>query len=288
MNENTIHKLSVQDFHALKARGEPIAMVTAYDFPTAGFADRAGVDAILVGDSIGNTVLGYDSTLPVSMDEMTVHCRAVSKAVRRAFVIGDMPYMSYQPSTRDAVLNAGRLMSEGGVDAVKLEGAGAALPIVRTITGAGIPVMGHLGLTPQSAAALGGLKVQARHAHQAERLLSDALLLEDAGVFALVLEAIPAPLAEVVTSRLDIPTIGIGAGVHCDGQVLVMHDMFGLSPRVPRFAKQYADLGAAFTEGFASYRSDVKARAFPDAEHSYSMQAGELERLGPLVSGGAA
>ncbi|MEJ7654377.1 MAG: 3-methyl-2-oxobutanoate hydroxymethyltransferase [Chloroflexia bacterium] len=233
MNDHTPVKLTVLDLAAMKERHEPIVMVTAYDYPTARIADGAGVDAVLVGDSIGNNVLGFDSTLPVTMDEIATHTRAVSRAVTRAFVVGDMPFMSYQPSTRDAVLNAGRLMSEGSADAVKLEGGARSVEAVRAIVGAGIPVMGHIGLTPQSASALGGYKVQGRAAAQARALFDDALALEAAGVFALVLEAIPSLLAAEITQRSGMPTIGIGAGPQCDGQVLVMHDMFGLSDRPP-------------------------------------------------------
>ncbi len=284
MSTDTSHKLSLHDFLGFKARGEPIAMATSYDHPTAYFADQAGVDAILVGDSIGNNVLGYESTLPVSMDEMAVHCRAVSSAVNRAFVIGDMPYMSYQPSTRDALLNAGRLMAEGGVDAVKLEGGAAVAETVRALVRAGVPVMGHVGLTPQSAPALGGYRVQGRQAEAAARLVEDARLLEDAGAFSVVLEAVPTELARIITETLSVPTIGIGAGQHCDGQVLVMHDMFGLSLRkLPKFARQYADLGQALRSGFSAYRDDVKQRNFPDAEHSYHMRREELERLRELL-----
>lgn len=279
-------KITVLDFGDYKARGEPIAMVTSYDHPTARFADEAGMDAILVGDSIGNNVLGYSSTLPVTMDEMVTHSRAVSGAVRRALVIGDLPYMSYQPSTRDAILNAGRLMSESGVDAVKLEGGSAMIPTVQAIVGAGIPVMGHLGLTPQSSAALGGLRVQGRQAEAASRLVNEARELENAGVFGIVLEAIPARVAEIVTRSLRVPTIGIGAGVHCDGQVLVMHDMFGLSDHQPRLARQYADLGAAFHSGFAAYRAEVKDRLFPAEEHSFKMKSEELELLRGHLAGG--
>ncbi|MDP9381546.1 MAG: 3-methyl-2-oxobutanoate hydroxymethyltransferase [Chloroflexota bacterium] len=257
-------------------------MVTAYDHPTASLADEAGVDSILVGDSIGNNVLGYSSTLPVTMDEMVTHCRAVSSAVRRAFVVGDLPYMSYQPSPRDAVLNAGRLMSEGGADAVKLEGGAPMLAAITAIVGAGIPVLGHIGLTPQSAAALGGLKVQGREATDAARLLDEAKALEEAGVFGLVLEAVPARVAWIITESVRVLTIGIGAGVHCDGQVLIMHDMFGLSAHKPRFAKQYADIGAMFRAGFEAYRADVKAREFPAEEHSFKIKAEELQRLESL------
>ncbi len=287
MTTTTAEKISVLDFREYKTRGEPIAMVTAYDHPTARFADEAGVDAILVGDSIGNNVLGHASTLSVTMDEMAAHSSAVSGAVRRALVIADLPYMSYQPSTRDAILSAGRLMSEGGVDAVKLEGGGAMASMVRAIVGAGIPVMGHLGLTPQSASALGGLRVQGRQAEAAARLADEAQELEKAGVFGVVLEAIPARVAELVTRSLQVPTIGIGAGVYCDGQVLVMHDMFGLSDQTPRFARQYADLGAAFRTGFAEYRAEVKDRIFPAEEHSFKMKSEELDLLRGLLAGGS-
>ncbi|MDQ3855179.1 MAG: 3-methyl-2-oxobutanoate hydroxymethyltransferase [Chloroflexota bacterium] len=268
----------------MKARGERIAIVTAYDAPCARLADRAGIDVILVGDSIGNNVLGHADTLSVTMDEMVNHTRAVAHSVRRAFVVGDMPFMSYQPSTRDAVLNAGRLMSEGRADAVKLEGGARSRDAVVAIVAAGIPVMGHIGLTPQSASALGGLRVQGRRAEAAQRLFEDALALEAAGVFALVLEAVPSEIAQVITARLDVPTIGIGAGPHCTGQVLVMHDLFGLSEHLPRFAKQYADLGAEMLRGFASYCSEVKDGRFPSEEHSYHMKADEAERLDSLLS----
>ena len=282
LDTRAARKVSINDFGEMKARGEPIAMVTAYDYPTGCLADEAGVDAILVGDSLGNNVLGHATTLPVTMDEMVSHTRAVTRAVSRAFVVADLPYMSYQPSTRDAVLNAGRLMAQGEADAVKLEGGAPMLPAVRAIVGAGIPVMGHLGLTPQSASALGGLKVQGREAAAAARLLDDALMLEEAGVFALVLEAVPSALAAMVTRSVRIPTIGIGAGAGCDGQVLVMHDMFGLSRRKPKLAKQYADVASILRAGFAQYTAEVKARAFPTEEHSFGMKPEELERLEAL------
>ncbi len=286
MNDHTPVKLTVLDLAAMKERHEPIVMVTAYDYPMARIADGAGVDAVLVGDSIGNNVLGFDSTLPVTMDEIATHTRAVSRAVTRAFVVGDMPFMSYQPSTRDAVLNAGRLMSEGSADAVKLEGGARSVEAVRAIVGAGIPVMGHIGLTPQSASSLGGYKVQGRAAAQARALFDDALALEAAGVFALVLEAIPSLLAAEITRRSGMPTIGIGAGPQCDGQVLVMHDMFGLSDRPPRFAKQYFDMRAAFEAGFKAYRDDVKSGAFPSERHSFKMSDEEASKLALLSLAG--
>lgn len=282
MHSSTRAKLTVHDVQAFKDRGEKIAMVTAYDRPLAALADDADIDIILVGDSLGSNVLGHENSLRVTMDEMATHCRAVSAAVARVFVVGDLPYMSYQPSPRDAVLNAGRLMAEGGADAVKLEGGSAQVPAIAAIVGAGIPVMGHLGLTPQSASALGGLKVQGREASSAARLIEEARALEDAGVFALVLEAVPARVAQAVTESLRVPTVGIGAGPHCDGQVLVMHDLFNLSPHKPRFAKQYADAAALFRSGFAAYRADVKERAFPAEEHSFKMKREEIERLNDL------
>ncbi len=284
MDTTRAGKLTIHDFQDFKTRGEPIAMVTAYDFPTAALADEAGVDAILVGDSLGNNVLGYGSTMQVTMDEMATHCHAVTAAVTHAFVIGDLPYMSYQPSPRDAVLSAGRLMSEGRVDAVKLEGGLGMLPAVEAVVAAGIPVMGHLGLTPQSASALGGLKVQGRDAAAAARLIEEAMALEQAGVFALVLEAIPARVAQMATGALRVPTIGIGAGPECDGQVLILHDMFGLSRRKPKFAKQYADAAALFRSGFAQYCEEVKSREFPTDEHSFKIKTEELERLEALRS----
>lgn len=284
MDTSKAGKLTIHDFLDYKARGERIAMVTAYDFPTAALADQAGMDAILVGDSLGNNVLGYSSTMQVTMDEMAVHCRAVSSAVEHAFVIGDLPYMSYQPSPRDAVISAGRLMSEGGVDAVKLEGGRGLQPAIEAVVAAGIPVMGHLGLTPQSASALGGLKVQGRDAEAAAKLIEEALALEQSGVFGFVLEAIPARVARMATEALRVPTIGIGAGADCDGQVLILHDMFGLSQRRPRFAKQYADAAALFRSGFAQYREEVKSRTFPAEEHSFKIKAEELERLESLRS----
>ena len=255
---------------ALKRKGEIITVVTAYDFPTARLADQAGVEILLVGDSLGTVVLGYESTLPVTMDDMLHHTRAVTRAKPSALVVGDMPFMSYQASDEQAVLNAGRFVQEGGADAIKLEGGARVASAVRRIVDAGIPVMGHLGLTPQSVLAFGGYKVQARGEADQERLLADAKSLEAAGCFSLVLEGIPARLGAVVSRELQIPTIGIGAGVNCDGQVLVTHDLLGLyHGHRPKFVRRYAELGDAMRDAFARYVADVKARRFPSDAESY-------------------
>jgi len=263
-------KITAPAVVALKRKGEPITVVTAYDFPTARYADQAGVEILLVGDSVGTVLLGYDSTLPVTMEDMLHHVRAVARAKPSALVVGDMPFMSYQVSTEKAVANAGRLVQEGGADAIKLEGGARVAEAVARIVEAGIPVMGHLGLTPQSVLAFGGYKVQARGEADQERLLTDAKTLERAGCFALVLEGIPARLGAAVTRELTIPTIGIGAGVQCDGQVLVTHDLLGLyHGHQPKFVRRYAELGAATRDAFARYVADVKARRFPSDAESY-------------------
>ena len=263
-------KITAPAIVALKRKGEPISVVTAYDFPTARFADQAGVEILLVGDSVGTVMLGYESTLPVTMEDMLHHVRAVSRAKPSALVVGDMPFMSYQVSTEQAVENAGRLVQEGGADAIKLEGGARVAEAVQRIVEAGIPVMGHLGLTPQSVLAFGGYKVQARGEADQERLLADARTLERAGCFSLVLEGIPARLGAAVTRELTIPTIGIGAGVQCDGQVLVTHDLLGLfHGHQPKFVRRYAELGTATREAFARYVADVKARRFPSDAESY-------------------
>jgi 3-methyl-2-oxobutanoate hydroxymethyltransferase len=263
-------KITAPAVVALKRKGEPITVVTAYDFPTARFADQAGVEILLVGDSVGTVLLGYDSTLPVTMDDMLHHTRAVTRAKPSALVVGDMPFMSYQGSTEQAVMNAGRLVQEGGADAIKLEGGARVAEAVRRIVEAGIPVMGHLGLTPQSVLAFGGYKVQARGEADQERLLADARALETAGCFSIVLEGIPARLGATVSRELHIPTIGIGAGVQCDGQVLVTHDLLGLyHGHTPKFVRRYAELGDATRDAFARYVADVKARRFPSDAESY-------------------
>jgi len=273
-------KVTTLTFRQKKERGEPITVLTGYDYPTAMALDQAGIDSILVGDSLGMVVLGYSTTLPVTMDEMIHHCRAVARGARAALLIGDMPFMSYQASHEDAVRNAGRFLQQGGMDAVKLEGGRERLEAIRAIVGAGIPVMGHLGLTPQSVNLLGGFRPQGRTAAAAKRLLEDALLLEESGCFSLVLESVPARLAALVSKRLSIPTIGIGAGIGCDGQVLVTHDLLGLFERfTPKFVKKYADMHAEMRRAFNEYVIDVKDRRFPAEEHTVEMPDEEWEEL---------
>jgi 3-methyl-2-oxobutanoate hydroxymethyltransferase len=261
-----------------KAHGEPITMLTAYDYPTALAEDQAGIDCILVGDSLGMVVLGYQNTLPVTMEDMIHHCRAVARGAKIALLIGDMPFMSYQVSTEEAVRNAGRFLQEGGMDAIKLEGGYERAEAIRAIVGAGIPVMGHLGLTPQSVNQLGGFRPQGKTALAAKRLLEDALLLEESGCFGLVLESVPAKLAEMISGKLSIPTIGIGAGAGCDGQVLVTHDLLGMFDRfTPKFVKKYANFHAEMQRAFTDYISDVQSRSFPAAEHSIEMDETEWQ-----------
>lgn len=273
-------KVTTRTFLQKKKLGEPITMLTAYDYPTALSMDQAGVDSILVGDSLGMVVLGYENTLPVTMEEMLHHCRAVSRGADKALLIGDMPFMSYQVSAEEAVRNAGRFLQQGNMDAVKLEGGRERIDAIREIIGAGIPVMGHLGLTPQSVHQLGGFRAQGKTAAAAKHLLEDALLLEEAGCFSLVLEAVPARLAELVSQRLQIPTIGIGAGVGCDGQVLVTHDLLGLFDRfTPKFVKKYAEFHSAMQNAFTSYLEDVHTKAFPAEEHSMDMAEDEWQAL---------
>ena len=271
-------KVSLQDLVALKRRADKMAMVTAYDAPSARLADEAGVEIVLVGDSAAMTVLGHDSTLPVTVEEMLMLTRAVSRSARRPLVVADMPFGSFQVSDERAIENGVRFVKDGGADAVKIEGAGRMLTRVRALVDAGIPVMGHLGLTPQSATLLGGFKAQGRTAGEAHRFYEDALALEHAGCFALVLEAVPPPVAASITAALAIPTIGIGAGAACDGQVLVWHDLLGLTkePR-PRFVKQYADLSTVIGDALREYVRDVRAGTFPQTQHTYPMSAEELE-----------
>jgi len=271
-------KLALTELVELKARRQPIAMITAYDAPSGRLADAAGADIILVGDSAAMTVLGHDSTVPATMEEMLVLTRAVTRGARRPLVVADMPFGSFQVSDAEAVTNGIRFLKEAAADAVKLEGAGPMLSRAQALVGAGVPVMGHIGLTPQSATMLGGFKAQGRTAAKAHRLLEDALALQDAGVFALVLEAVPAPVAARITEALAIPTIGIGAGVECDGQVLVWHDLLGLyEGHAPRFVKQYADLASAIQTAVEAYVADVRERRFPEQQHTYSMPEEELE-----------
>jgi len=272
-------KLPLPRLAEMKVNGEKIVMVTAYDAPGARFAEDAGIDIVLVGDTAAMVVLGYEgTTVPVTMEEMLFLTRTVVRAARRPIVVGDMPFGSYQVSDEAAVENAIRFFKEAGADAVKLEGAGPSLSRVRTIVGAGIPVMGHVGLTPQSATMLGGFRTQGKTASAAERLVDDALALEQAGCFAVVLEAVPSPVAAEITRRLEVPTIGIGAGPDCDGQVLVYHDLLGLSEgHLPRFVKRYANLSREIRDALEAYAHDVRTGAFPEEQHTYEMPAEELE-----------
>ena len=273
-------KITVHLIQAMKTRHEVISMLTAYDYPTALVMDQVGLDIILVGDSLGMVVLGYESTLPVTMDEMIHHCKAVARGAKYALLVGDMPFMSYQVSTAEAVRNAGRFLQEGGMNAIKLEGGRDRAETVQAIVNAGIPVMGHLGLTPQSVHQLGGFRPQGRSAETAYKLIEDAQILQEAGCFSLVLESIPARLAELVSKCLDIPTIGIGAGAGCDGQVLVTHDLLGIFERfTPRFVKKYADLAGEMRRAFTEFKTDIKANTFPDVEHSVEMSDIEWHSL---------
>jgi 3-methyl-2-oxobutanoate hydroxymethyltransferase len=264
-------RTTVLSFQEKRDRGEPIVMLTAYDFPTARVLDAAGVDAILVGDSLAMVVLGHADTLSVTMEEMLHHARAVSRGAGRPLLIGDMPFLSYQADVVEAVRNAGRFLKEAGMDAVKLEGGRPFADTVRAIVRAGIPVQGHVGLTPQSVKGLGGWRVQGRTAGAARAILEDALALEEAGCFSIVLESVPERLAAFVTDRLHVPTIGIGAGSATSGQVLVSHDLLGLYEPIPRFARRYADLGEVMARAVAAFRDDVRSRAFPGPEHAYAL-----------------
>jgi 3-methyl-2-oxobutanoate hydroxymethyltransferase len=269
---STRKKVTTLTFRQKKERGEPITMLTAYDYPTAMAVDKAGIDSILVGDSLAMVVLGYENTLPVTMDEMLHHARAVARGAKSALLVGDMPFMSYQVSVDDALRNAGRFLQQGGMDAVKLEGGRERADAVRAITSAGIPVMGHLGLTPQSVHQLGGFRAQGKTASAAKRLLEDAQILEEAGAFSLVLEAVPARLAEYISKHISSPTIGIGAGAGCDGQVLVTHDLLGLFDRfTPKFVRKYANLHETMNKAFTDYHDDVASKRFPAAEHIVEM-----------------
>jgi 3-methyl-2-oxobutanoate hydroxymethyltransferase len=273
-------KITVSHLKAKKTRREPITMLTAYDYPTALILDNAGVDALLVGDSLGMVVLGYENTLPVTMEDMLHHCKAVAKGASKAHLIGDMPFMSYQVSTGEAVRNAGRFLQEGGMDAIKLEGGRERAASIKAIVSAGIPVMGHLGLTPQSVHKFGGWKTQGKSAKAALHLIEDAHILESAGCYALVLEAVPDRLAELISQRLEIPVIGIGAGVGCDGQVLVTHDILGIYQRfTPIFVKKYADLNAQITNAVKGYIHDVATRSFPASENSHPMDETAYQEL---------
>lgn len=263
-----------------KQSGEKITMLTAYDYTTACIADECGVNSILVGDSLGMVMLGYDTTLPVTMEDMIHHTKAVSRGAKNAFIVGDMPFISYQTSVYDAVVNAGRLIKEGGAHAVKLEGGAAVCPQIKAIVDSSIPVVAHLGLTPQSVNAFGGFKVQGKTYDKAKQIIDDALKIQEAGACAVVLECVPADLAAIITEKLTIPTIGIGAGVQCDGQVLVYQDMLGMTAgHTPKFAKLFADVGALMREGFKAYISETQSGEFPAAEHTFKIDSEIIEKL---------
>ena len=263
----------------MKQAGEPIVCVTAYDYSMARLVDEAGIPVVLVGDSLGNVVLGYDSTIPVTLDDVLHHTRAVVRGTKDALIVADMPFMTYNVTVEDALRNAARLLQEGGAQAVKLEGGAFVAATVRRLTETGIPVMGHLGLTPQSVHQLGGYRVQGRTADQARRLLDDALAIEDAGAFAIVLETVPGNVAQAVTGRLTVPTIGIGAGPGCNGQIQVLHDILGLGIRQPRHAKRFAELNTVTLDALRAYRDEVSARSFPTADHTTEADAAVVAEL---------
>jgi len=273
-------KNTIQDVKQAKKDNRKLTMVTAYDYPFGLMADEAGVDIVLVGDSLGMVVMGLDGTVEVTMEHMIHHIKAVVRGCKNALVVGDMPFMSYNTSIREAIVNAGRLMKEGGCDVVKLEGGVDFAPTVEAIVKAGIPVQGHIGLTPQTASALGGFKMQGKNAQAARRIVDDAKALEDAGVFSMILEAVPAPLGEIVAKAVNIPVIGIGAGNRVDGQVLVTHDMIGLFDKfVPKFVKQYTKIRPIIIDAMKAYKKEVMEEVFPAAEHSFNMPEKTLEEL---------
>ncbi len=273
-------RVTITDIKRMKRKGEPIVMLTAYDYPSARLVEEASVSFILVGDTLGMVVLGYETTLPVTMDEMLHHVKAVVRGTRRALVVADMPFMSYQTGPEEALRNAGRFLQEGGAQAVKLEGGASVAETVNRLVEAGIPVMGHIGLTPQSLHQFGGWKVQGKTPQAAVRLMNDALALEQAGAFSVVLELVPTALAQLISRRLRIPTIGIGAGAGCDGQVQVYHDLLGLFDRfVPKHARRYAEVGDTIRDAVAAYARDVRERRFPTDEHSFCMDEKALTEL---------
>ena len=273
-------KKTVSTFQNAKKNGEKVTMLTAYDYSTAKLIDEAGIDSILVGDSLGNVILGYEDTISVTMEDMIHHGAAVARGIKDALLVIDMPFMSYQTSVYDAVVNAGRLMKEGRANAVKLEGGVSVCPQIKAITDSGIPVVGHLGLTPQSVNAFGGYKVQGKSEEAAAKLLEDALAVQEAGAFAVVLECVPAKLAALLTEKLDITTIGIGAGNGCDGQVLVYQDMLGMfTDYVPKFVKQFAQAGDVMKQAFSDYKKEVSEGTFPAEEHSYKIEDEVIQKL---------
>ena len=274
------NQFTINSFKSAKAKGERIAMLTAYDYTTACLLEEAGTDSLLVGDSLGMVMLGYENTLQVTMDDMIHHTKAVARGRRNALLIGDMPFLSYHVSVEEAVRNAGRFVQEGNAQAVKLEGGSDVLDKIRAIIKAQIPVLGHLGLTPQSVNAMGGFKLQGKDIEAARAILDDALLLQDAGVFGIVLECVPEGLARIITEKLEIPTIGIGAGVHCDGQVLVIQDLMGMFRQMrPKFVRTYAQGGDAMVEAVQQYIQEVRSGEFPAKEHSFPMDEALLAKL---------
>ncbi|RLB92587.1 MAG: 3-methyl-2-oxobutanoate hydroxymethyltransferase [Deltaproteobacteria bacterium] len=273
-------KITIQNIQQAKKDNKKIIMVTAYDYPFGLMADQAGVDIVLVGDSLGMVVMGLDGTVGVTMDNMIHHIKAVVRGCKKAMIVGDMPFMSYNTSIREAIINAGRLMKEGGCDVVKLEGGIDFAPTVEAIVKAGIPVQGHVGLTPQTASALGGFKIQGKNTQAAKRIIDDAKALEHAGAFSIIVEAVPAPLGEIIAQTVRIPVIGIGAGSQVDGQVLVTHDMVGLFDKfVPRFVKQYAQIRPIIIDALKAFKEEVSTQSFPASEHSFSMPDNTLEEL---------
>ncbi len=278
-------KVTVKDIQQAKVDDRKLVMMTAYDYPFGLMADEAGVDIVLVGDSLGMVVMGLDGTVAVTMENMIHHIQAVMRGCKYAHVVGDMPFMSYNTSIRDAIINAGRLMKEGGCDSIKMEGGVDFAPTVAAIVKAGIPVQGHIGLTPQTASALGGFKMQGKDAEAAKKIIDDARALEDAGVFSMIIEAVPSPLARLVAEAVRVPVIGIGAGADVDGQVLVTHDMIGLFDKfIPKFVKQYTKIRPTIIEAIKAYKQDVLEKTFPGPEHSFSMPDEALEQLKKIIS----
>lgn len=272
-------KITPRRIRKMKNKGEKITMLTAYDYPTAKILEETGIDVVLVGDSVGNTVLGYENTIPVTMEEILHHTKAVSRGLENSLLIGDMPFLSYQTSVEEAVQNAGRFIKEAGAEAVKVEGGSEFLEQIKKIIDAGVPVLGHLGLTPQRIHQFGGYQPRGRSFEEAKKIYDNAQKLEEAGVFSIVLESIPSELGKKITEKIDIPTIGIGAGPHCDGQVLVFHDLLGWTEFSPKFLKKYADLIPIIKEAVSEYKEEVMSGKFPTSEHSYGMSKGSRNRL---------
>ncbi|HHW18069.1 MAG TPA: 3-methyl-2-oxobutanoate hydroxymethyltransferase [Firmicutes bacterium] len=273
-------KLTIPDFKEFKKAGRKIKMVTAYDYSQAVLVDKSEIELILVGDSLGMVMLGYDGTVPVTMDDMIHHIKPVVRGAPHTFIVGDMPFGSYNTCVADAVRNGNRILKEGGADCVKLEGGVAVAPVVKAMVEAGIPVMAHIGLTPQTATALGGFKVQGKDAAMARKIIDDAVALEEAGAFAIVIECVPAQIGKIITEKLSIPTIGIGAGPWCDGQVLVFHDMLGMYDRMmPKFVKRYANVGDSIVQALNKFAEEVNTGTFPDMEHSFTIKKEELEKV---------